>query len=185
MRKLLLTTLLATQINAQANAQDNNAITYNYFELGYDYFDLSGNEHADGLYLEGAFDLNENFYLGGAFDNLGTSGADVNRFSVFGGWHTDLTGTTDFYGQLKVGHIDNRFNDSFTYGADIGTRTAFNAHFELITQLGYTHVDKASDGFTNIGVKGLFKITDNHAITAGVESLDDEMGASVGFRFSF
>ncbi|WP_223787138.1 hypothetical protein [Marinicella meishanensis] len=62
MRKWLLTALLATQVIAQANED----INYNYLELGYGYLDLSGNEHADGLYLEGAFDLNEHFYLGGS-----------------------------------------------------------------------------------------------------------------------
>ncbi|WP_223787139.1 hypothetical protein [Marinicella meishanensis] len=116
---------------------------------------------------------------------MGANGADLDRYGIFGGWHNGLSDSTDFYAQLEVGHLDSRFRDSTTYGADFGTRTAFNEHFELITQVGYTHVDKASDGYFNVGLKGLFKVTDNHAITAGVESLDGETGASVGFRFSF
>ena len=174
MRKLLLTALMTTQLTAQA-AEDIN----------YNYLDLSNNQHADGLYLEGAFDLNERFYLGGYYSNLSGRGADVDRYGLTFGMHTRITNTTDFYGNLNMGQIDTRFKDSLTYGAEFGTRTAFNHRFELITLAGYTQIEKISDGFLELGVKGLFKFSDTQAVTAGVKSLDGDFGAEIGYRFSF
>lgn len=181
MKKLLFTALLATQLNAQAN----DDINYNYFELGYDYLDLSESRHADGFYLDGSFDLTDSFYMGGYYTSLSGRGADIDRYGLNFGAHTDISNKTDFYGHLKLGQIDTRFYDSFTYGAEFGTRTAFNERFELITLAGFTQIDDISDGFYELGVKGLFKFSDTQGITAGVKSLDGDFGAELGYRFSF
>jgi hypothetical protein len=181
MRKLIFIALLTTHIYASANDE----INYNYLELGYDYFNLSGNNHADGLYLNGAFDLSDRFYLGGYYNNLSTDLADSDRYGLFLGFHTDISNNTDFYSNIRMGQIDTKFFDSFTYGAEFGTRTAFNEHFELITLAAYNQLEKISDGYLELGVKGLFKFNNANSITAGVSSLDGDLGANIGYRFSF
>ncbi|MCX7543883.1 hypothetical protein [Marinicella gelatinilytica] len=185
MRKILLGALFLAGTAGSAMAAE--AIKYNYFELGYNYLDLSGSNHADGFYVDGAFDLSRHFYLGGYYSDLspnrGRGGLD--RYGAKLGFHTGLTGITDFYSELKLGQFESRFDDSFSYGAFVGTRTTFNPHFELITKAGYTEVDKANDGYFEAGVKGLFKISRAHAFTAEFESLDGDLGANVGFRFMF
>ena len=66
-----------------------------------------------------------------------------------------------------------------------GTRTAFNERFELISKFGYTHVDDLNDNFWEAELKGVFKFTDQHAMTLGLDSFDGEHGAKLGYRFSF
>lgn len=181
MRTLALTTLLATGLAAQAN----DDISYSYLELGYGYLDLPNSNDADGFYLEGAFDLSESIYLGGYFDNKKTNNRDFDRYGLKLGFHNDISKNTDFYSQLEVGRLDISVDESTTYGLFVGTRTAFNPRFELITKAGYTHVDKASDGYFEGEVKGLFKFNQQNAISAAVESVDGEFGAKLGYRFSF
>lgn len=185
MRKVLLSALFLAGTTGSAVAAE--AIKYNYLELGYNYLDLSGSNHADGIYLDGAFDLSRHFYLGGYYSNLSADRGpgDLDRYGVKIGFHTGLTGITDFYTQAELGQLESRYDDSFSYGAFVGTRTTFNPHFELITKAGYTEVDKANDGYFEAGVKGLFKISKAHAFTAEFEGLDGDLGANVGFRFMF
>lgn len=181
MRKLIVTALLVTNLASQAN----DDINYNYLELGYGYVDFSNNSHADGFYLDGAFDLSNRFYLGGFLDLRDIGNNDFDRYGVTLGFHTIGTGKTDFYSELDLGRLDLRQGESTTYGLNVGTRTAFNNRFELISKLGYTHIDRANDGYFQAELKGLFKLSDNQAVTAGFESLDGDPGASIGYRFSF
>ncbi|MBL4660217.1 MAG: hypothetical protein JKY19_07660 [Alcanivoracaceae bacterium] len=181
LKRILMTSLLTTGFYAQAD----NDISYSYFEVGYDYIDLSG-AHADGVYLNGSFDLNKSLYMGGYFDRDDINGIDFDQYGLFPGFHNSISKRTDFYSELNIGRLDVRSFDSTTYGLDIGTRTAFSEKFELITKLGYLHNDKLSDGFIKVGVKGLFKFNEHNAVTFGVENFDgDDFGASVGYRFSF
>jgi len=55
----------------------------------------------------------------------------------------------------------------------------------LITLAGYTQIDEIGDGFLELGVKGLFNFSEKQAITAEVKSLDGNIGAVLGYRFSF
>lgn len=181
MRKLLLAALLTSSLSAQSN----DDINYSFLELGYGYIDFSNNAHADGFYLDGAFELSDRFYLGGYYDNKDIRSNDFNRYGVTLGFHTNGVGNTDFYSEFELGRLDVRNGESSTYGLNVGSRTAFTDRFELISKLGYTHIDRASDGYYQAEVKGLFKLSEKHAITAGVESLDGDLGANVGFRFSF
>ena len=176
-----MTALLATGWNAFAA----NNISYNYLEFGYDYLDLEG-ANADGLYINGSFSLNESFYMGGYYDRDDVNGFDFDQYGLFLGFRNSISERSDFYSELNVGRIDVNQFDSTTYGLDFGTRTAFTENFELITKLGYTHNDEASDGYFKVGVKGLFKFNDRNAVTLGVENYDgDDNGVSLGYRYSF
>ncbi|MFC3193060.1 hypothetical protein ACFODZ_02285 [Marinicella sediminis] len=178
--KWLMAALLAAGTPVLAEEQ----INYNFLEIGYGYLDLS-EEHADGFYLDGAFELTDRFYLGGYYDNKSNGPFDLDRYGVNFGFHTNGTNNTDFYSELSLGRLDLRFDDSDIYGLKLGTRTAVNEKFELITKAGYTHIDKASDGYFTFGLQGLFKLNENHAISAEAESDDGELGLSLGFRFQF
>lgn len=160
-------------------------INYNYLEFGYDYVDISGSNHLDGFYLDAGFDLTDRIYMGAYYSNLSSHGPDIDRYGLSVGFHSNTGSDTDFYAEFDLGQIDNRFGDSLTYGLNFGTRTAFTSSFELITKAGYTEIDDYNDGYFEAGIKGLFKFSSSTAITAGVQSLDGDLGANVGFRFSF
>ncbi len=181
MRKLLLTSLLGTNLYAQAN----DDINYNFFEIGYGYTDFDNSAHADGFYLDGAFELSDRFYIGAFTDNRDLRNFDFNRYGLSLGFHTNGSGKTDFYTEFKAGRFEiNNLNNN-TLGLYAGTRTAFNQRFELISKFGYTHVDDLNDNFWEAELKGLFKFNDQHAMTLGLDSFDGEPGAKVGYRFSF
>lgn len=181
MRKYILAAVMACTFNAEANDE----INYNYFELGYDYLDLTNGRTTDGFYLEGSFDLSDRFYMGGFYNHLESRYLDTKRYGALFGFHQSISSNTDFYTNLKLGQLDLRFDDSFTYGLEIGTRTAFTESFELITAAGYNQVEKANDGFFEASVEGLFKLDNSKAFTLGLKSLDGDFGAQAGFRFSF
>jgi len=180
LKKIIFTTLLSASLYAQA---DNN-ISYNYFEVGYDYRN-SNTSH--GPYLNGSFNLNESFYLGGYYDRDSKSYIDLDQYGLFLGFHNSISDRTDFYTEFSAGRVDNNRFSSAAYGLDIGTRTAFAENFELITNLGYTHFDDSnSDGFLGGGVKGLFKFNKSNSITVGLENLDHGfLRTSIGYRYSF
>ena len=176
--------LMAALLAAGAPAFADNEINYNFLELGYGYLDLSGG-HADGFYLDGAFDLSERFYLGGFYEQKDAGVLDFDRYGLNLGFHTNGTSSTDFYSELNLGQLDLRFNDSMTLGLTAGTRTAFSDRFELISKFAVTHIDKANDNFYEVGLKGLFKINVQNAFTVEIESFDGDAAASLGWRFSF
>lgn len=112
-------------------------------------------------------------------------GSNFDRYGFTFGFHTNGTNKTDFYSEFELGKLYSPPGNSNTYGLNIGTRTAFSSNFELITKLGYTHIERVSDGLYQAEVKGLFKLSDNHGLTAAIESLHGDPGASLGYRFSF
>ncbi|MCW8870131.1 MAG: hypothetical protein OQK49_05450 [Proteobacteria bacterium] len=180
-KKLILIACLAFSINAQAG----DDINYNYFELGYDYLDLNNGENTDGYYLKGSFDLTDSFYMGAYLNHLEARNLDSKRYGLMLGFHAGISTNTDFYSNLKLGQLDLRVDNSFIYGAEIGTRTAFSPSFELITAAGYSQVDKANDGFFEASAEGLFKFDESKAVNLGLKSIDGDFGANLGFRYSF
>lgn len=187
MKKLILTGLLATNMFAQANED----INYSYLEVGYGYLDYADNLTPDGLYLEGAIDLSDHFYIGAHIDKRDSGNSDFNRYDLTLGFHTNGTSNTDFYTELRAGKLDFGNIDGSTLGIFAGTRTAFNDKFELISKIGFSNLDGINQPEGNniiiyeAELKGLFKFTKNQAITAGLESYDGEFGAKVGYRYSF
>ncbi len=187
MKKLILTGLLAAQLQVQAN----DGINYNYLEVGYGYLDYTNNLTPDGFYLDGAFDLSDRFYIGGHIDNRDSGRVDFNRHDVTLGFHTIGSGKTDFYTDLRVGRLDFGNIEGNTLGVYVGTRTAFNDRFELISKLGVTNLDDISQPEGNnliiyeADVKALFKFAEQQAVTAGVENYDGEFGAKIGYRYAF
>ncbi len=187
MKKLILIGLLTANLSAQANED----INYNYLEIGYGYLDYANNLAPDGFYIDGAFDLTDHFYLGGHIDDRDSGNSDFNRYDLSVGFHTNGSSNTDFYTDFRVGKLKFGNIDGTTMGIFAGTRTAFNERFELVTKIGVTNLDgiRQPEG-NNImiyeaDIKGIFKFTNNQAITAGVERYDGEFGAKIGYRYSF
>ncbi|MBL4773664.1 MAG: hypothetical protein JKX98_08725 [Alcanivoracaceae bacterium] len=166
-------------------AQAENNISYNYLELGYDYLDLSG-ENAKGLYLNGSFELNDLFYMGGYYDHDEVGRLDFDQYGLFLGLRKSISQKTDFYSELSLGRVEVHNIDSTIYGLDIGTRTAFTEKFELITKLGYVYNNRFNEDFIEVGVKGLFKFGESSAVSLGIENIDtNNFGVNVGYRYSF
>lgn len=187
MKKLILTGLLTVHMHVQANED----IDYSYLEIGYGYLDYANDLTPDGFYLEGAFDLSDRFYMGGHLDNRDSGPVDFNRHDVTLGFHTNGSGKTDFYTDLRVGRLDFGHIEGNTVGVFAGTRTAFNERFELVSKLGVTNLDEINQPqgdnliIYEADVKALFKFAEQQAVTAGVENYDGEFGAKVGYRYAF
>jgi len=187
MKKLIFNGLLITCMNTQAN----DDIKYSYLEVGYGYLDYAKNLTPDGLYLEGAIDLSDHFYLGSHVDKRNSGNSDFNRYDLSLGFHTNGSSKTGFYSEFRVGNLNFGNIDGSTTALFAGTRTAFTEKIELITKIGVTNLDDIDQPEGNnimiyeAEIKGIFKFTTKQAITAGVESYDGKLGAKVGYRYSF
>lgn len=187
MKKLIFISLLASNMSVQADEE----INYRYLELGYGYLDYANDLAPDGFYIDGAFDLSNHFYMGGHIDSRDSGNSDFDRYDIAFGFHTNGSRKTDFYTEFRAGQLEFGEIDGTTTALFAGTRTAFTERFEFITKIGFTNLDgiRQPEGNNIIiyeaDVKGLFKFTNNQALTAGLESYDGELGAKIGYRHSF
>ena len=187
MKNILIGALLAPSFVTQA---DKN-INYNYLEIGYGYININGALNADGAFMNGGFELTEKTYLKGYYDRKNTGRFNFDRYGLSFGLHTDVSKSTDFYSELILGRFDTVLDGSMLiYGLNIGTRAAVNPQFELISKIGYTQIDPINDGYFEVELKGLFILSKNHAISAGLQNFDgnafdNNIGATLGFRFNF
>lgn len=187
MKKLILISLLASNMSVQADEE----INYSHLEFGYGYLDYASNLAPEGFYIDGGFDLSDHFYIGGYIDSRDSGNSDFNRYDIAIGFHTNGSSKTDFYSEFRAGQLEFGNIDGTTTAIFAGTRTAFNDRFELITKIGFTNLDgiRQPEGNNIIiyeaGVKGLFKFTNNQAFTTGLESYDGEFAIKIGYRFSF
>lgn len=187
--KIFISLFFIFNINTSVIAQ--NKTNYDYLELGYGFLDLPRNGSANGIYLDGSVGVSERFYLGAHYENRTARGRDFDRYDLTFGFHTNGSSSTDFYVDARLGELMFDNLDGSSAGFFAGTRSAIGERFELITKLGFIHVDgiEHEDGdSTNVyeaEVKGLFKFTDNQALSLSIEGFDEEIGGRIGYRYSF
>ncbi len=181
--------MILSNLYGLAYAQEN--INYDYIEVGYGQLKLNNNISANGIYFEGSFVVSDRFYLAGHYETRQDKSRDFDRYDLTLGFHTNGSGSTDFYIDARVGELKYDNVDGTSVGFFAGSRSAFGKHFELITKIGFIHVDGINheDGdSTNIyeaEVKGLFKFTDHQGLSVSIEGFDGKIGARIGYRYSF
>ncbi len=102
MKKMTVISLLFCCINTQANED----ISYSFLEVCYGYLDYANNLTPDGFYLDGAFDLSDRFYIGGHVDDRRFSDSEFNRYDISFGFHTNGSGKTEFYTDIRIGQLE-------------------------------------------------------------------------------
>ncbi len=187
--KFFYLSMILSSLNSEVLAQNN--IDYSYLEFGYGHLDLNQNVSANGVYLDGSIEISGRFYLGTHYENRADRGLDFDRYDLTLGFHTNGSGSTDFYVDARIGEFKFDNVDGTSAGFFAGTRTALGERFELITKIGFIHVDGIdhedgdSSNIYEAEIKGLFKFTKKQAISVSLESLDSEFGGRVGYRYTF
>ncbi|MDN5862434.1 MAG: hypothetical protein L0H19_03200 [Salinisphaera sp.] len=156
------------------------------------------NEDYDGWELGGSVGLTPQLFVAGEYSNLevDSSNDDVERSYVGLGLHGPLTTTaqpTDVYAMVSYERLDFGSEDADGFGLSAGLRWLPLPQAEVNPYVGY--VDYGDIGSIDLnglrlGVKGLYKITDQVALLAGyqtmqLEDLDLEEEITLGARVYF
>lgn len=182
-KKIALTLALGACVSVQAVEE----ISYSWFDVGIKHSDVNSVEW-QSIYLQGSIELGNLFYLvAGYEDEVAGDNTDISILDIGLGMRTDITDSTDLYGELGYGNVDDRFGDFDYFGVKLGTRTAVNEDFELITGLSYQDPEGNIDERVLFELTGLVKLSDpSNSIRFSVEADDDDLfGIRVGFRKSF
>lgn len=173
-------------VTAQANG-----ISYNNAELGYQ--KLTGDGSFDGFLLRGSFQLTDDFYVAGGYDELEASVISQETLSLRGGMRFQLEDNLDLYGELGLvrakveaemfGISDS--NSETGFQLEGGARMLFSEQLEGRAFLRHVDVDGADENF--LGAQGVFSLTDQFGLHAGIARLFDasEFLLEAGVRFNF
>lgn len=184
-RSIILAALLlaGTVTNAQG-------VSYDYAQIGYQRLSASGGADGDGYLLAGSIAFNDHWYgLVDWADADLSGGAGLNQLGIGAGYHTSISGGTDFFASLKYIEVDASANGfggigDNGYGATIGARGMLSPKFELQGTLGYVDLGGGSDGAV-LGVAGWYSFGGKFAVglTAEFEEDIDVWGLNLRWFF--
>jgi hypothetical protein len=186
----LITAALILALGTPALAETPS---YNYVTLGWQSvtlddgsFDVDG----DGFGVGGSFEVAENWHILGGYSSLGFDfGVDLDTLQLGGGFHTDISDTTNFYADLlwvsaEVSAPGFGSADDDGYGLSIGVRSNVSDRVELNGGLSYVDYGDGGDG-TAFSGSAWYKFTEQFALGATVGIEEDVTGFGVGGRFYF
>lgn len=155
--KLIKTSLFALALGASAAAAAAD-FNYNYVEGGYGEID-----HGDGLFVNGAHDIQKNIGLvGGIFVGSTDPGFDVTMLEFGAQYHQPLKSNLGFNAGIKILHI-NVDLPNWANGNDSDTGLVANAGLRFRVQ-------------PKIDLEGDLKLVSS-------DMIDDGLGADLGARF--
>jgi len=188
MRLPVAAAVLSLLCAAPAQAED---ISYNFLDVGYvqvDFDDFS--EDADGLLLRASFELTENFFLFGSYNDLSIDvdifDVDVSEYDFGLGYAWPVGNGSSFYG--KVSYVSAEADtfgisvDDDGYGAAVGLRTRPADNLELEAYVDYVDLSDSGDE-TSIGLAGLWFLSPQFALGAEAVFGDDATTYGVGLRW--
>jgi hypothetical protein len=186
-RSLAVSLLL---VSAPSIAAD---LSYNYLELGYQWFDIDGTSaDASGLLLGGAAEVGESWFLTGGYANADVDGGiDTDTISLGMGYHAPLTDSVDLVGTLSYVRADVSVSgfgsgDDDGFAITAGLRGMLTDRVELAGSLGYVDFGDSSGGDgTSINVSALYNFTANVAGGVFLGFDDDVTGYGIGARWYF
>ena len=185
--------LILTVFAAPAFAAD---ISYNFIEVAYQEIDIDGgffggfDVDGDGFGIGGAFELNENWFLGASYSKADFDfGVDYDELMLGVGYHVPISDNADFYGMFSYLTAEASADgfgsvDEDGYAATIGVRGMVGERFELNGSLAYVDFGNGGDS-TAFGAGALYYFT--NAIAAGFSiDIDDDVTAyGIGVRVYF
>jgi hypothetical protein len=185
--------LVLTVLAAPAFAAD---ISYNFIEVGYQEIDIDGgfvggfDIDGDGYGIGGAFELNENWFLGASYSNADFDfGVDYDELMLGVGYHVPISDNADFYGMFSYLTAEASADgfgsvDEDGYAATIGVRGMVGERFELNGSLAYVDFGSGSDS-TAFGAGALYYFTDAVAAGFSIDIDDDVTAYGIGVRIYF
>jgi len=185
-RKALYTTLLL--LAGPAMAAD---ISYNYVQLDYAFITLEDvlpgvDVDGDGPGISGSFEVGDSWFAGVGYRTIGFDfDVDIDQTSAGLGFHTPLSGNTDFFATLSYLWVNASGGGGSAneagYGVSIGVRGMVTDNFELDGVLGYSDLGDGADS-TTFGAAAIYNFTDTFSLGVNVEFEEDAFGYGAGIR---
>ena len=152
-------------VSAPAMAQGNNYID-GFFALSEVDLDPGGDDDGNGFGIKGEFQIADQLFLGGMFENIeyDDSDADIDQIR-FGGAYGPGAGSKNegLYGRLEYVEIDPEGGDELDgIGGHIGYAKPLSPEFRLYGEAGYLALDDADGPELLIG--GTFLVRPNIAV---------------------
>jgi len=190
MKRILLAALAVAVLPLAAQAGD---LSYTYLQAGYNasHNDNSGFD-SHGWSGAGSVALGDHFQVLGSLSRIDRPNATVNGWGLGGGFHTPVSGSTDFVADVDYhqAHIDGVSRDGRRTSGELGVRSAMAPKFEGWALAGYTHANDANIDGRNKGevfgkLGGQYKFTKNWGLVAEGTLAQNDRGIFIGPRVSF
>ena len=153
--------------------------------------DPDGGDDADGIRVGGSALVHPDFFVLGALSTLGSDGAngvDTDTFELGFGMRYGYSSRVDFLGAAGIVRVDRDFggrrdDDDFGPSLTGGVRAAVTPVVEVGGYLNYVEI--FGDGDLALNGEGLYHLTPNFSLLAGLGVSDDTREASIGARWNF
>lgn len=168
-------------------------LSYNYIDLGYQAveIDLGGgfDVDGDGFAIGGSFEGGESWHIFAGYGSTNFDfGVDLNELAIGAGYHTPISDTVDFVGELAYVTVEVEVPAGFStdedgIGASIGLRGMMSDVVELSGSIDY--VDLGGDGETSFDANAWFNMSPAFALGINAGFGDDVTTYGVGVRWYF
>lgn len=197
LHRITLAALCCAPLSAGAQ-YDVRSLDGGYAQLSYTFAELrllaqdpDGGDDADGIRVGGSALIHPNLFAAGALTTTGSDGAngvDTDVFELHLGYRHPLTPHVDALGMAGLVRMDRDFggrgdDDDFGPAITGGLRAPLSSMIEVGGYLSY--VQLFGDGDLALRGEGLYHLTPNFSVLAGLGLADDVREANVGVRWSF
>lgn len=188
-----ITTLVATAIAVAAMpglalAEFNyTSAEFNFVDIDIDFGPISVD--GDGFSIGGTFEVAEDFFVGGSFEDYDfDAGVDGEWLELGGGYFHTLDDDLDFFATLNLVDIEvsgfgsSASDDGLAIGGGIRARLADTVEVDALIE--HVNLDEG-DSDTGIEVRGRYYINDGFAVQAKYSTVSDFDTLSIGIRGEF
>jgi Ax21 family sulfation-dependent quorum factor len=194
MKRILLAALAMAILPLAAQASD---LSYTFLQGGYTYSNNNSGSNSHAWSGEGSAAVGQNFdvFAGGGKTFRDDSDANVNGWNLGGGFHTPVSGQTDFVADVQYnnGDVQGRSGDTKNYVGELGVRSAMAPHFEGWAMAGYSNdhndtgdINRPSSNSVFGKLGGQYKFDKNWGLVAeGKVGSHNNQSIFVGPRISF
>lgn len=196
-RRMLLVAVLAPFATQAADRYDASRSGYDtrYANLSYTLGEVrllaqdpDGGDDADGVSVGGSLLIHPDFFLSGALATVGSDDRDTDSFRLGVGYRYAMSPRVDLLGIAGLIRVDTDFGngrDDDDFGPTLtgGARAALTHALEVGGYLNYVEV--FGDGDLGIAGEGLYHLTPNFSLLAGIGLSDDDREANIGARWNF
>lgn len=201
MKKLALATatIAALALSASSFAKvTETAPDFSYVEAGYSSYDFDGLD-ADGITINGSFELSETAFVNYMYSNAETDGlddlvgaeVDMDNYSIGIGARHALSANTALFGSVNYLRSEADFFDVDVsgngYGINAGVKSRLAPEIEITGTVSYNDIEvegESEDGVTG-QVDLRYYFTNDIALGLSYAVGEDTDTISVGARYSF
>jgi hypothetical protein len=189
--RFALAAVCCTPLVAAAAPGSREALSYTLGEVRLLAEDPDGGDDADGIRVGGSVLVHQDFFVTGALSSLsgdGPNGRDTDLFEAGLGLRYPVSPRVDLLGIAGFVRMDRDTRgagDDDDVGPSLtgGARLALTPLVEFAGYLNY--VELFGDGDLALRGEGLYHLTPNLSLLAGLGVSDDTREASLGARWNF